>query len=61
MAAYAESSSSHPISLSLKKAYGKELDLARVSDIEEIAGHGVCAQGGRQEGAMPEICKLMQQ
>ena len=43
MAAYAESSSSHPISLSLKKAYGQELDLSRVSDIEEIAGHGVCA------------------
>lgn len=44
MAAYAESSSSHPISLSLKKAYGQELDLFRVSDIEEIAGHGVCAR-----------------
>ena len=43
-AAYAESSSSHPISLSLKKAYGQELDLFRVSDIEEIAGHGVCAR-----------------
>ena len=43
-AAYAESSSSHPISLSLKKAYGQELDLSRVSDIEEIAGHGVCAR-----------------
>ena len=44
MAAYAESSSSHPISLSLKKEYGQELDLSRVSDIEEIAGHGVCAR-----------------
>lgn len=44
MAAYAESSSSHPISLSLKKAYGQELDISRVSDIEEIAGHGVCAR-----------------
>lgn len=44
MAAYAEGSSSHPISLSLKKAYGQELDLSRVSDIEEIAGHGVCAR-----------------
>lgn len=44
MAAYAESSSSHPISLSLKKAYGHEMDLSRVSDIEEIAGHGVCAR-----------------
>lgn len=44
MAAYAESSSSHPISLSLKKAYGQEMDLSCVSDIEEIAGHGVCAR-----------------
>lgn len=43
-AAYAESSSSHPISVSLKKAYGKELDLKKISSIEEIAGHGVCAQ-----------------
>ena len=43
-AAYAESSSSHPISVSLKKAYGKELDLEKISSIEEIAGHGVCAQ-----------------
>lgn len=42
-AAYAESASSHPISLSLKKAYAKELDLGRVSGIEEIAGHGVSA------------------
>ncbi len=43
-AAYAESSSSHPISVSLKKAYGKELDLEKISSIEEIAGYGVCAQ-----------------
>lgn len=43
-AAYAESSSSHPISVSLKKAYGRELELEKVSSIEEIAGHGVCAQ-----------------
>lgn len=43
-AAYAEISSSHPISVSLKKAYGKELDLEKISSIEEIAGHGVCAQ-----------------
>lgn len=44
MAAYAESGSSHPISLSLKEAYeesGKTIDLGRVSEIEEIAGHGV--------------------
>ena len=42
-AAYAESGSSHPISVSLKKAYGKEMSLERVNDIEEIAGHGVKA------------------
>ena len=42
-AAYAESGSSHPISVSLKKAYGKEMSLERVTDIEEIAGHGVKA------------------
>ena len=42
-AAYAESGSSHPISVSLKQAYGKELNLQRVHGIEEIAGHGVKA------------------
>ena len=42
-AAYAESGSSHPISVSLKKAYGKDMSLERVNDIEEIAGHGVKA------------------
>lgn len=42
-AAYAESGSSHPISVSLKKEYGKEMSLERVNDIEEIAGHGVKA------------------
>lgn len=42
-AAYAESGSSHPISVSLKKAYGKKMSLERVYDIEEIAGHGVKA------------------
>ncbi len=45
-AAYAESYSNHPISLSLLKAYrnrGKEIDAARLKDVEEIAGHGVCA------------------
>lgn len=41
--AYAESGSSHPISLSLKKAYQKDLDLTHVADIHEIAGHGVKA------------------
>lgn len=42
-AVYAESASNHPISLSLKKAYEKELELSRVNEIEEIAGHGVRA------------------
>ncbi len=43
-AALAESASSHPISKSLQKAYGKELDRNRVSDIKEISGHGVIAK-----------------
>ena len=42
-AALAESASSHPISKSLQKAYGKELDRSRVTDIQEISGHGVIA------------------
>ena len=43
-AALAESASSHPISRSLRKAYGKEIDRSRVSDIEEISGNGVIAR-----------------
>ena len=43
LAALAEAASSHPISLSLKRAYGKEPDRSRVSDIEEIAGQGIKA------------------
>lgn len=42
-AALAESASSHPISRSLKQAYGKEPDRSRVSDIEEISGYGITA------------------
>lgn len=42
-AAYAESASSHPISLSLKKFYAKEIDTALVNDVREIAGYGVSA------------------
>ncbi|MBQ0059271.1 MAG: cadmium-translocating P-type ATPase, partial [Lachnospiraceae bacterium] len=42
-AAYAECASSHPISSSIKKAYGQEIDRSRVSSIEEIGGHGICA------------------
>lgn len=40
-AALAESSSSHPISLSLQKAYGKKINRERVKDIKEISGHGI--------------------
>ena len=43
-AALAECASSHPISKSLKAAYGKEIDRTRVSDIEEISGHGIVAK-----------------
>ena len=43
-AALAECHSSHPISKSLKKAYGKPLDPSRVSDVEEISGNGVTAK-----------------
>ena len=42
-AALAECASSHPISKSLQKAYGKEIDRSRVTDIEEISGHGITA------------------
>ena len=40
-AAYAENFSSHPISISIKNAYGKEIEQSLVSDVKEIAGHGV--------------------
>lgn len=43
-AALAESASSHPISKSLQKAYGKEIDRSRVEDIREISGNGVIAR-----------------
>ena len=43
-AALAESASSHPISKSLQRAYGKEIDRSRVSDIREISGNGVIAR-----------------
>lgn len=42
-AALAECASSHPISKSLQKAYGKEIDRSRVTDIEELSGHGITA------------------
>lgn len=43
LASYAECASNHPISISLKKYFGKEIKRDSVSDIEEIAGHGVSA------------------
>lgn len=43
-AALTESASSHPISKSLQRAYGKELDRSRVTDIQEISGEGVTAK-----------------
>lgn len=59
-AALAEQYSSHPISQSLKRAYGKELDASRVSDVQEMAGHGVCALvDGRRVAA--GNAKLMRQ
>ena len=69
-AALAESWSNHPISVSLRKAWGKELDPNRVTDVEELAGHGVTAKvDGRavsagnsrlmeKEGAQWEPCDL---
>ena len=43
LAAVAESYSSHPISISLQSAFGKEIDKNRLNDVEEIAGHGIGA------------------
>ena len=69
-AALAESWSSHPISASLRRAWGRELDPGRVTDVEEIAGHGVTARvDGRavsagnsrlmeREGVRWEPCEL---
>ena len=52
LAALAESYSQHPISQSLKNAYGQAIDAARVGDVEEISGHGVVAKvDGRQVAA----------
>ena len=51
-AVLAECASSHPISKSLQRAYGKEIDRSRVSDIQEISGHGIIAKvDGREVAA----------
>lgn len=57
-AALAESASSHPISLSLKRAYGKPADRSRVSDIEDISGKGITALVDGKKTAVGNI-KLM--
>lgn len=57
-AAYAENYSNHPISKSLKQAYGKPIDPERVTDVEEIGGHGVTAVVNGRRAAVGNM-KLM--
>lgn len=57
-AALAECASSHPISKSIQKAYGKEIDRSRVTDIREISGHGILAKVDGREVAAGNV-KLM--
>ncbi len=57
-AAYAENYSNHPISKSLKQAYGKPIDPERVTDVEEIGGHGVTAVVNGRRAAVGNV-KLM--
>ncbi len=60
LTAHAESYSNHPISVSLKQAYSREIDNSRISDVQEIAGHGVIATvDGKKIGAGND--KLMKQ
>lgn len=58
VAAYAENYSNHPISKSLKEAYSKPIDPARVTDVEEIGGHGVTAVVNGRRAAVGNV-KLM--
>jgi Cd2+/Zn2+-exporting ATPase len=60
LAAYAESFSNHPISKSIQKAYGREIDQANVSDVFEIAGHGIEAVVGGKKITVGNT-KLMKQ
>lgn len=62
LAAYAENYSTHPISKSLKEAYGKEIDLSRISEVEEIGGHGVTAlvNGTKVAAGNGKLMKRMQ-
>ncbi|MBQ2802719.1 MAG: cadmium-translocating P-type ATPase [Lachnospiraceae bacterium] len=59
-AAYAESYSSHPISKSLREAYGEDIDKSKVTDIEEISGHGITATVDGSKVAVGNA-KLMKQ
>lgn len=59
LTAYAESFSNHPISLSLKRAYGKDIDNGRISSVEEISGHGVKATVDGKKVAAGN-CRLME-
>ena len=59
-AALAESASSHPISKSLQRAYGKEIDRTRVTGVEEVSGHGVVATVDGKKVAAGNL-KLMEQ
>ena len=58
LAALTESSSSHPISKSLQRAYGKEIDRTRVTDVQEISGNGIIAKVDGMEVAAGNM-KLM--
>lgn len=60
IAAYAENYSNHPISKSLKEAYGKQIDSSRISDVQEIGGHGVTAMVDGRKVAAGNV-KLMKQ
>ena len=59
-AAYAEHYSNHPISKSLKEAYGESVNAAEISDVEEISGHGVTAVVEGRKAAVGNV-KLMKQ
>lgn len=61
LTAHAESYSNHPISLSLKRAYSKEIDNVRISDVEEISGHGVIAtvDGKKVTAGNIKLMKMM--
>lgn len=61
-AAQVESYSNHPISRSLREAYGKEIDNSQISDVEEISGHGVtaCVNGVKVAAGNQKLMKQLQ-